>query len=65
MEIPCTGGYISTGPYKHRGTPWKYDLRKAVDLQKALDIQKTIKNTELVLKLRSESLIGFTEAVKG
>ena len=65
MEIPCTGGYRSTGRHKHGGTPWKYDLQKAVDLLKTLDLQKTIKNTELVLKLRSESLIGFTEAVKG
>ena len=48
---------ISTGPLKHGGTPWKYNLWKAVD------IRKTINNTELVLKLRTDSSTGFMEAV--
>ena len=65
VEIRSTEGCRYTGPHKHRETPRKYDLRKAVDLQKALDIQKTVKNTELVLKLCSDSLTGFMEAVKG
>ena len=59
------GGCRSTGPHEHRGTTWKYDLMKAVDIQKALDIRKTLDNTELVLKLCSNSSMGFMGSVKG
>ena len=52
-------------PHKHRGAPWKYDLRKAVDIWKALDLHNTVKNAEFVLKLGNDSSIGFMEAVKG
>ena len=38
------------GPHKHGGTPWKYDLKKAVDIWKALDLRMTLNNMELVLK---------------
>ena len=58
------GDCISEGLQKQGGTQWNYDLRKAVDLRKVLDIRKTGKDTELVLKLRSDSSTGFMEAVK-
>ena len=39
VEIQSTEGCISTGPLKHGGTPWKYDLWKAVDLWKDVKVQ--------------------------
>ena len=51
VEIQSTEVCISTGPLKHGGTPWIST--------------EGCKNTELVLKLRSEFTISFMEAVKG
>ena len=59
MEIRSRKGFICTGSLKHRWTPWKYNLQKAVD------IRKGVNNTEFVLNLRFDSLTGFMEAVKG
>ena len=59
VEIRSRKGFIFMASLKHRGTPWKYDLQKAVDLQ------KDVNNTEFVLNLRGDSLTGFLEAVKG
>ena len=33
VEIRSTEDCRSTEPLKNRGTPWKYDLKKAVDIR--------------------------------
>ena len=59
MEIRSKEGCRYTGPLKYGGTPRKYNIKKAVDLRKAVYLKKTVNNTELVLKLRSDSSTGF------
>ena len=39
VEIQSTEGCRFTIPLKHGGTPWKYDLRKAVYLWKAVKVR--------------------------